>query len=215
MKRAGQKASNRWTIFQAMTLTGACLISGTAGGWLIRVWQTPAVTGATQAAEPASAGTSGAEATTAQLKTVADNKAAPLLAKLQSDPNNAELLTSLGNLYYDARQYPLAVGYYGRALKVKPSDIAVRTDMGTAYWYMGDADSAIAAFNQALADAPDNPNTLFNLGIVEWQGKMDTPAAVTAWKHLLAANPSYEGKAEVEQLIAQAEKRGAAGPGLN
>ena len=47
---------------------------------------------------------------------------------------------SIGNVYYDAQQYPIAVEYYTRALKLKPSDAAVRTDMATAYWYMGNAD---------------------------------------------------------------------------
>lgn len=207
MKSAIQRASKRWTIYQAMTLVGACLIAGTAGGWLLRGSQTLAVTRATQAALPSAAATPDPQAPVSQLKLVADANAAPLLVRLQSDPSNAELLTNLGNLYYDARQYPLAVSYYGRSLQVKPSDVAVRTDMGTAYWYMGDADSAIAAFHRALADAPGNPNTLFNLGIVEWQGKNDTAAAVSAWKNLLAANPGYQGKAEVEQLIAEAEQQ--------
>ena len=71
------------------------------------------------------------------------------------------------------RQYPTAVDYYARALRFRPSDAAVRTDMGTAFWYMGNADTAIAEFNKALAYAPDNPNTLFNLGLVRWKGKKD------------------------------------------
>ena len=47
----------------------------------------------------------------------------------------------------------------------------MRTDMATAYWYMGNADAAIAEFNTKLTYAPDNPNTLFNLGLVKWQRK--------------------------------------------
>ncbi|HTX41853.1 MAG TPA: tetratricopeptide repeat protein [Acidobacteriaceae bacterium] len=202
MNSASQAASKRWTIFQAMTLAGACLIAGTAAGWLLRAQQSPAVDGVAQASAAAVS-----QMPESQLKSLADTNAAPLLRKLQSDPNNPDLLISVGNLYYDARQYQVAIGYYGRALQVKPADVSVRTDMGTAYWYMGDADAAIAAFNRALADAPNNPNTLFNLGIVEWQGKMDVPAAVSAWKELLAANPGYQGRAQVEQLIAQAAQQ--------
>ena len=86
---------------------------------------------------------------------MADAQAAPLLDKLKADPKNPDLLAGIGNIYYDAQQYPIAVDYYARALKARPSDAAVRTDMGTAYWYMGNADSAIAEFNKALTYAPE------------------------------------------------------------
>jgi cytochrome c-type biogenesis protein CcmH/NrfG len=97
------------------------------------------------------------------------------------------------------------VDYYGRALKVRPSDVSVRTDMGTALWYMGNADAALAQFDTALSFEPNNPNTLFNRGVVRWQGKQDAAGAIADWKKLLAANPNYSGRNQVEQLIAQAQ----------
>ena len=118
------------------------------------------------------------------------------------------MLTSIGNIYYDAQQYPIAVDYYARALKAKPSDAAVRTDMATAYWYMGNADTAIAEFNKALTYAPNNPNTLFNLGLVKWKGKKDPAGAIADWEKLLAANPNYEGKDKVEANDGRGEEAG-------
>jgi tetratricopeptide (TPR) repeat protein len=138
---------------------------------------------------------------------MADAQAAPLLEKLKADPQNPDLLTSVGNLYYDAQQYPTAIDYYGRVLKVKPFDANVRTDMGTAYWYTGNADSAIAAFNLALKDAPDNPNTLFNRGLVRLKGKADAAGAIADWQKLLAINPNYAAKDQVEQMMAEAKKQ--------
>ena len=89
---------------------------------------------------------------------------------------------------------------------MQPEKIGVRTDMATAYWYTGNADAAILEFNKALTYDPNSANTLFNLGIVKWQGKMDIEGAVAAWQKLLATNPNYEGKDKVEQLIAQVKK---------
>ena len=43
--------------------------------------------------------------------------------------------------------------------------------MGTAMWYSGNPDGAISQFETALRFQPDYPNTLFNLGIVKWQGR--------------------------------------------
>ena len=82
--------------------------------------------------------------------------------------------------------------------------------MATAYWYMGNADTAIAEFNKALSYAPTSPNTLFNRGLVKWQGKKDFDGAMADWKKLLATNPNYDGKAKVEQMMADA-KSGATG----
>jgi tetratricopeptide (TPR) repeat protein len=147
------------------------------------------------------------------MKALADKQAAPMIARLKSEAKNLDLLTSIGNLYYDAQQYSVAVDYYERALQIKPSDASVRTDMATAYWYMGNADRAIAEFNTALTYAPTNPSTLFNLGLVKWQGKHDGAGAIADWKKLLAANPNYEAKDKVEQMLSDVEKQAAAKPG--
>jgi cytochrome c-type biogenesis protein CcmH/NrfG len=211
-------SSMNWTGVQAYTLAVVCLLLGMAGGWLIRGSQTPAAptaetAGASAPAPSAMGGGMNAQPTPEQLKKMADTQAAPLIEKLKSDPNNPELLAGIGNFYYDAQQYPTAIDYYGRALKTKPADAAVRTDMATAYWYMGNADSAIAEFNKALTYEPNKPNTLFNLGLVKWQGKMDINGAVAEWEKLLKTNPNYEGKDKVEQMIAEAKKHADVKPG--
>jgi cytochrome c-type biogenesis protein CcmH/NrfG len=218
MTEAHQRPLKQWSQKSAIVLSVACLLAGIAGGWFIRGLRSPAVSGSAKAASvPAPAAIAAAPVSqmpdAARLKEMADAQAAPLLDKLKADPNNPELLTSIGNTYYDAKQYPSAVDYYGRALKARPSDAAVRTDMATAYWYMGDADTAIAEFNKALIYAPNNPNTLFNLGLVKWQGKNDPDGAMADWEKLLAANPNYEGKDKVEQMMAEVKKHGAIKPG--
>jgi cytochrome c-type biogenesis protein CcmH/NrfG len=213
-------SSVNWTGVQAYTLAVVCLLLGMAGGWLIRGSQSPATavaaveTASPSASAPAAMGGGmNAQPTPEQMKKMADSQAAPLIEKLKSDPNNPELLTSVGNFYYDAQQYPIAVDYYGRALKAKPADAGVRTDMATAYWYMGNADTAIAEFNKSLTYEPNKANTLFNLGLVKWQGKMDINGAVADWEKLLATNPNYEGKDKVEEMIAQAKKHSGVKPG--
>jgi hypothetical protein len=50
-------------------------------------------------------------------------------------------------------------------------------------------------------------DTLFNPGIVKWQGKKDGPGAVAAWKKSLDTNPAYPDKDAVLQLMAQAQQR--------
>jgi tetratricopeptide (TPR) repeat protein len=216
MANTNQTTSTQWTGVQAYTLAVICLLVGIAGGWLIRGSQSPA-----GAPESASASTAAAPQdasaqqgpTPAQLQHMADTQVAPITEKLKSDPNNADLLASAGNVYYDAQQYPTAIDYYRRALKAQPANTSVRTDMATAYWYTGDANAAIAEFKKSLSYEPNKANTLFNLGIVEWQGKMDINAAVATWQKLLETNPHYEGKDKVLELMAQAQKHTGVKPG--
>ena len=218
MTDTNRTPAGHWTRNRAAMLAAVCLLAGIAGGWLIRaglsrapagamgVASAPTPTGMGPGAAPQSPATDG-------LKQMADAQAAPLLNRLKSDPNNTDLLASIGNVYYDAQQYPTAIDYYERVLKAKPSDVAVRTDMATGYWYIGDADTSIAEFNKALSYAPNNPNTLFNLGLVKWKGKMDSAVALADWKKLLAANPNYQGKDQVEQMMAEMKQQASRNKG--
>jgi cytochrome c-type biogenesis protein CcmH/NrfG len=211
-------STEQWTSTQAYTVAVICLLVGIAGGWLIHGSQPPVVTGPTEAASGASPAEMGASPVSqmppaARLKEMADVQAAPLLERLKSEPNNAELLANIGNLYYDAQQYPAAIEYYESALKAQPANADLRTDMATAYWYSGNPDTAIAEFKKALSYQPNKGNTLFNLGIVQWQGKTDAASALATWQKLLDTNPNYEGKEKVLELMAQAKQHSGIKPG--
>lgn len=135
--------------------------------------------------------------------------AEPYLTQLKSNPKDFDMLTKIGNLYYDGQAYPQAIDYYEKALAVQPNNPDVRTDLGTSYWYTGDPDKAIANFEKALAVRPNHPGTLFNLGIVKWQGKNDPKGAVVVWEKLLATNPDYPQREQVQTLIERAKMHGA------
>jgi len=209
------ETSQKWTSLQAYTLTVVCLLIGIAVGWLLRGSQSPAAAAESASAPaPAAMGMSpNSQPTPDQLKAMGDVQAKPLLEKLQADPQNPELLASIGNIYYDTQQFPTAISYYQQVLKIHPENTGVRTDMATAYWYSGNADAAISEFKKSLSYEPGKADTLFNLGIVEWQGKMDIKDAVAAWKKLLETNPNYQEKDKVLGLIAQAEKHSGVKPG--
>jgi tetratricopeptide (TPR) repeat protein len=207
-----------WNGAQASALVVVCLLVGIATGWLVRsstsapdtahAVAAPAPMAATSSQPaPANFGMESAAPSAQQLKEAADKQAAPLLLRLKAEPANASLLAGLGNIYYDAKQYPAAIDFYVRSLKEQPADTSIRTDLGTAYWYTGNADAAITQFNKSLSYDPAKADTLFNLGIVKWQGKKDGPGAVAAWKKLLETNPAYPNKDAVLQLMAQAQER--------
>jgi cytochrome c-type biogenesis protein CcmH/NrfG len=67
-----------------------------------------------------------------------------------------------------------------------------------------DVDGAIAQLNTALSYDPKDANSLFNLGMIKWQGKRDGKGALAAWQELLKSNPqlSADRKAAVLKQMA-------------
>jgi cytochrome c-type biogenesis protein CcmH/NrfG len=216
MTSRGEKAGG-WASAQVYVMAAVCLLVGVALGYLFRGSESasaaPSQTAQVALGSPPGVGSQPQPPSPDDLKRTADAQAAPLLEKLKSDPNNPGFLASIGNYYYDAQQYPVAIGYYQQSLRLEPSNAGVRTDMGTALWYVGDADGAISEFKKSLSYDPNKPDTLFNLGVVQWQGKMDIDGAVASWQKLLGANPNYVNKEKVLQMIAQAKRHARIKPG--
>ena len=219
-----KRNSNAFTSVQAYTLAVVTLVIGIVVGYFAR-GSAPSTTAnlpesaqtAMSAPAPAAApGTMGpgqlpgsAPQQQAASPEMLAKAAEPLVAQLKANPNSADVLIQLGNLYYDGQSFPQAIEYYEKALKIQPNNADVRTDLGTSYWYTGNADKALASFQKSLALRPNHPGTLFNVGIVEWQGKKDPKAAIVAWEKLLQSNPDYPQKDQVQLLIERAKMHGA------
>jgi cytochrome c-type biogenesis protein CcmH/NrfG len=204
-----------WQAKQVYAMAVFCLLIGLAIGYLFRGSQSPAipakvaVSAPTPAVAPAN-GPAGHMPSLDEMKQMADKKAAPLLEKLKTDPNNSDLLIQVGNMYKATHQFKAAVGYYDKALQVKPKNVAIRTELASCLYYDGDADGAISQLQQSLRYDPKDANSLFNLGMIKWQAKQDREGALDAWSELLKANPqlSADRKASVEKLMADVKMKG-------
>ena len=206
-------AGSVWQTKQVYAMAAVCLLVGLAIGYLFRGSQSPAHSvaqaGSTQPA--ATAGPVGGKMPSLEdMKGMADKKAAPLLEKLKSDPKNSDLLFQVGNIYKATHQFKDAAGYYDKALQADPKNIAIRTELASCLYYNGDVDGAISQLQRSLSYDPKDANSLFNLGVIKWQGKQDGPGALAAWQELLKSNPqlSADRKAAVQKLMADAEKKG-------
>lgn len=202
-----------WTTMQAYTLAVVCLLLGGAIGYLLRGSEPAAVVPAQAAAAQAPANMApgqipgfGGVPGGGNSPELVDKAAQPMLEALRRNPKDSDTLAKVGNLYYDAQLYPKAIEYYQQALKITPGNADVRTDMGTAMFYLGDSDKALAEFEKSLSYKPNHPNTLFNTGIVKWQGKKDSKGAIAAWEQLLKTNPNYPERQKVEELLTRAKE---------
>ncbi len=187
-----------------LLIAAMCLAGGLAAGFVTRGFRMP--TPAPVKASPHAA-SGGHMLSLAEMKQIADRQAAPLLGKLKAEPNNVTLLAQVGTVYHTTHQFAQAAAYYQRAVNAAPKDIALRTKLAASLYRGGDSDAALAVLAQAQAMDGKDANTLFNIGMIKWQGKGDVRGALAAWQRLLKANPqlSTERKATVQQFMAEAQ----------
>jgi len=212
------RTGTSWTPAATYAMAAICLLVGVLVGYLAR-GSAPTASGhpvaASESAAPAKASAMPAAMpqdtaphpapTLDDMKRMADKKAEPLLAKLKTDPNNADTLNQLGILYRATHQFKEADGYYEKGLQVDPKNVNVRTDLASCLYYTGDIDGAVAQLQKSLTYDPKHAGTLMNLGIIEWKGKNDVNAAVAAWEKLLKLNPDFPQKEMVRHMIAEAK----------
>ena len=185
-------------------IAALCLIAGLAGGFTARGFRIPA----TPTVKPSPHAASGGHIlSVAQMKQIADRQAAPLLEKLKADPNNPELLAQVGTIYHTTHQFQEAAAYYQKAVAADQKNLALRTKLAASLYRSGDPDAALAQLAQAQKIDAKDANTLFNVGMIKWQGKGDAKGAIAAWQRLLKTNPqlSAERRATVQQLMAEAQ----------
>jgi tetratricopeptide (TPR) repeat protein len=100
-------------------------------------------------------------------------------------PNDPEVLTQLGNDYFDLGDHKKAVEYYSKALAIKPDNPDVITDLGISYRKLGNPQEAVKQFKRALELKPDHEQALFNLGLTLRDDLKDNAGALEAWEQYL------------------------------
>ena len=159
----------------------AVLLVGGLGGYVLAVFGTGARPASSPSAGPVAApsavATPGDAPVGAQGGPVVDE--AQLRAYrdiLARDPKNLQAAVTAGNLLYDAQRYVEAIPFYEQAAALAPSDLDISTDSGTALWYAGRADAALAQYQKSLALNATHAQTLFNAGIVRRKANTTTSA---------------------------------------
>ena len=137
---------------------------------------------------------------------------APMLAEvaklreiLELDPDNAEALKRLGNLYHDARMWPQAVEFYEKAVALTPNDPNLLTDLGTCYGGVGRNDEAVAMFAKANNIDPNHWQSLFNTVIIAGLNAHDFDTAEAALAKLAALPAGQQHVPQLRQALDQAK----------
>jgi len=129
-------------------------------------------------------------------------RAADLERQANAEPANATVRVDLGNLYFDAERYDLAISWYEAALNINPKDVNASTDLGVSYYSSNQVDRALAQFEHSLSIDPAHTKTLLNKGIVLAFGKQDLEAASRAWEQLVKVAPDSPEATRAREALA-------------
>jgi tetratricopeptide (TPR) repeat protein len=83
---------------------------------------------------------------------------------LNLDPQNINLLNSLGVIYAQIERYKMAIPLFERILAITPNDFMAMYNLGFAYLRGGDQKQAIKYFEQAIAVDDNSFDLLLQLG---------------------------------------------------
>jgi len=167
-------------------------------GWIVGTQQPAGRSTALPAAPAAAPAQSGGAPAPPPLD---EARASAMRTTAQQNPTDAVTRVQLGNMYFDSGRYPEAAQWYDQALKLLPKDVNVSTDLGISYYYMNDADKALAQFQRSLEIDPKHTKTLLNIGIVRAFGKQDLKGAAEAWEKVIATAPNSEEARAAKQAL--------------
>jgi tetratricopeptide (TPR) repeat protein len=128
------------------------------------------------------------------------------------NPKDPEVRLRLANFLYDQKQYSQSIEWYQRALEIDPKNVNARTDLGTAYFYLGRPQDALEQYRQSLEMDPKHEPTLLNSIVVNLEGTHDLAAAQRAWDRLHKLNPNQPALASLKEKLDSARTGGAALP---
>jgi tetratricopeptide (TPR) repeat protein len=122
-----------------------------------------------------------------------DRAALYLERALKLKPQDPDALLEMGNVKYDAGDFPAAADFYTRSLAANPANADARTDLGNTYFQRNPPDyrRALEEYRRALEIDPRHELTLQNLASAALNLK-DKPTARDAIARLAEVNPNNQ-----------------------
>ena len=119
-------------------------------------------------------------------------------------PVNADPVT-LGNSYYDQRNWTAAIEQYQRAISLGNDTPDVRTDLGNAYRFAGNPRKAFEQYQIAQRQNPNHEQSLFNQGALYAQSLGDPITGAAKWREFISRFPFSPRASEARRLLAEFE----------
>jgi len=132
-----------------------------------------------------------------------------LTRAVQLRPADTAAVVRLGHANFEARRYETAERWYGEALRKKPDDADVRSDLGLTFFLRQppQAEKALAEFRRALEYDPQHVPTLHNLALVQMRTG-DLAGAESSLARLEKLDPAGTNLAVLRRELEKARAAG-------
>lgn len=142
-------------------------------------------------------------------------------AMVSRSSTDTTALVSLGNTYYDwgsylafqkkdnrgaAEKWMKAIEAYVKALKLDPTNVNVKTDLGALYLYLNNPLEAKKQWMEVLSQVPTAPQALYNMGLVS-KVLGETTEAARYIEEYLRLYPSDTNAAQARKLLDELKKK--------
>ncbi len=107
---------------------------------------------------------------------------------LKSDPQNVELLSSLGNLYVKSGDDEKALAYFNEIIRIDSKNVEALNSLGGIYRRLKKYDDSISVLERAVIADESNVQSFYNLGFTfKLMGKYDD--ALNCFNRVVEENP--------------------------
>lgn len=120
---------------------------------------------------------------------------------VERDPENPQLLTALGNAWFDREDWDRAIAAYEKARRKAPEDAGLLSDLGAAYRNRGKFSRAVSLFERARKSDPDHWQSLLNLVLVHAYDLKDPAAAQRSFDELKRRYPEIPDLDRIQERI--------------
>lgn len=107
------------------------------------------------------------------------------------DPNNYDLIISLGDVYMAEYDLDKAIRTYCDAITLNPDNYRGYSKAGIALWEKDYVEEALVAYHKAIELNPDNAYSYNNLGTIYLDGLGDAEEALEYFEQAIELNENY------------------------
>lgn len=111
------------------------------------------------------------------------------LESIRLDKTNGDSYFNMGLIFFDEADYGQALHYLGRAAEINPLDTQYLTELGHVYLELGREEDALALFQKAFENNPDDAQVDFHLGYYFLYKKNEPRIAVRHLNNGLEKDP--------------------------
>jgi tetratricopeptide (TPR) repeat protein len=117
---------------------------------------------------------------------------------LKHEPNNPELHSNIGYVYYRKSDWQAAIKYFMTAHRLVPNDAEVLAALGLCFARANMMQQSITSFQQSLALNPRSPVTHSNLGLAYYLHRQ-VERAMEHWRIVSQLDSAYARRKEDEE----------------